>query len=215
MNKKVIIIISIVAILVLCGCCSTTGFFAVFAARNQAEKAISERDDVLERSQQQLIEIEEKSEELVEIGQTCTATKMGVSEAQFVQLLVSYNDPYVKHVRVALNNYIYGSNEGIDELARVGLGTLEGEDGLDNFDSSYYESDFLIYWVENEVAGGGKNITFYFKDQPDMMFTAWVYQLSSGDYVLRGIWDEQFTYDEMQEALKVSGCLLEDDRFAG
>ena len=96
-----------------------------------------------------------------------------------------YQDPYIKHLRLALNNYLKGSNEGIEDEAVTAATWQVGEEcGLANFDKAYYKSKFFIYSTE---AGkyGGRVADIVFVDKPDTLFETLIYQYGTGEYVLR------------------------------
>lgn len=97
-----------------------------------------------------------------------------------------YNSPFVKHIRVALNGYLDGSNKGIDDPDYTSNGSDEMPNcGLNKFDKSYYQSKFIIYGAgDNDYGGIQANIVFV--NKPDTIFWAWVYKLGGGDYTLRG-----------------------------
>ncbi|MCX6723381.1 MAG: hypothetical protein NT094_04965, partial [Candidatus Staskawiczbacteria bacterium] len=62
------------------------------------------------------------------------------------------NSPYVKHIRIALNGYLDGTNNGVEKMA---LSTTEGMNcGLNNFDKAYYQSKFIIYDASDDDYGG-------------------------------------------------------------
>ncbi len=98
-----------------------------------------------------------------------------------------YNDPYVLYLRKALNAYLADTinevnvaEEAINKDKENGLIT-----GLDSFDKSYYRSKFVVFTINNNLAGG-KDIEIVFQEKPDRIFYAWVYQLADGNYELRG-----------------------------
>jgi len=97
-----------------------------------------------------------------------------------------YNNPYVKHIRTALNAYLDGSNIGAEEV--IAMEEVDNSDdcGLDIVDKSYYESRFFIYDIsDNDYGGVQAHIVFV--DNPDTIFWAWVYKLGGdGEYSLRG-----------------------------
>lgn len=97
-----------------------------------------------------------------------------------------YNNPYVKHIRVALNGYLAGTNNGVEEGA-LDAGESTPECGLNTFDKSYYKSKFIVYDVgDNDYGGVQTNIVFV--DKPDTIFWAWTYRYAGDEdeYVLRG-----------------------------
>lgn len=97
-----------------------------------------------------------------------------------------YSNPYIKHIRTALNGYLDGTMNGVEE------GTSEKSEldsgyrcGLDSFDKAYYKSEFTVLKVEKNDYGG---VVAYiaFLNKPDTIFWSWVYQYAGGEYILRG-----------------------------
>lgn len=96
-----------------------------------------------------------------------------------------YNNPYIKHIRTALNGYLDGSNTGAEEAIALDENKSD-ECGLDSFDKSYYQSKFFLYDVSDNDYGGVQAY-IVFVDKPDTIFWAWVYRLGGdGEYSLRG-----------------------------
>lgn len=96
-----------------------------------------------------------------------------------------YNNPYIKHIRTALNGYLDGSNTGAEEAMALDENKSD-ECGLDSFDKSYYRSKFFLYDVSDNDYGGVQAY-IVFVDKPDTIFWAWVYRLGGdGEYSLRG-----------------------------
>lgn len=104
-----------------------------------------------------------------------------------------YNNPYIKHIRIALNGYLAGTNEGIetDNLLLAG-GALEESIsgsawcGLKHFDKSYYKSKFIIYDGDaSNYELGGVQAYIIFVNNPDTIFWTVTYQYGGGEYVLR------------------------------
>jgi|SRR3989344_18266 len=95
------------------------------------------------------------------------------------------NNPYIKHIRTALNGYLDGSNTGAEEVVALGEDISSGC-GLSDSDRAYYESKFLLYGAtDNDY--GGVQAYIVFVDKPDTIFGAWVYRLGGdGEYSLRG-----------------------------
>jgi len=122
-----------------------------------------------------------------------------LSEKELKQYYKVYSDPYVLHIRKSLDNYLRGKNEGISPVA---IESLIDDDkklsGLDSFDKSYYTSKFNVFAV-NDSIGGGKTVNIIFLDKPDKLFNVWIYKLASGEYELRGFWqNESFGEKEME-----------------
>jgi len=97
-----------------------------------------------------------------------------------------YDNPYIKHVRTALNGYLDGSNNGVEEGASEADELESGiRCGLDNFDKEYYKSEFTVAKVEKNDYGG-MQVYIAFTNKPDTIFWTWVYPYAGGDYTLRG-----------------------------
>jgi len=92
-----------------------------------------------------------------------------------------YNNPYIKHIRTALNGYLDGSNIGAEETIALYEAKPNDECGLKPTDKEYYRSKFFIFDVyDNEY--GGVEAQIIFVDKPDTIFGAWVYKLGNDDY---------------------------------
>lgn len=98
-----------------------------------------------------------------------------------------YDNPYVIYLRKSFNAYL---NNDINSVS-ISTTAIEKNikdgiiNGLDSFDKSYYKSKFVVITINDSLAGG-KDIQIIFQDKPDRIFYAWVYQLSDGNYELRG-----------------------------
>ena len=94
------------------------------------------------------------------------------------------NSPYIKHIRIALNGYLDGTNTGVEADA---LDNTGGSDcGLNNFDKTYYQSKFIILDASDDDYGGVQ-ADIVFTNKPDTIFWTWIYRLGGdGEYVLRG-----------------------------
>src|SRR3989338_6185074 len=95
------------------------------------------------------------------------------------------DNPYINHIRTALDGYLDGSNTGAEEVVAIGADAKEGC-GLSDADRGYYKSKFILYQVANNDYGGVQAY-IVFVDKPDTIFWAWVYRLGGdGEYSLRG-----------------------------
>lgn len=127
-----------------------------------------------------------------------------------------YENPYVLHIRKALNGYLDGTNVGLDDPELV----IESQEiagataGLSSFDKSYYESKFIVYTISDSIAGG-KQVNIIFQDKPDKVFAAWVYQLGDGTYDLRAFWENiNFTEEDIASIQDSYKTFLEDKEHA-
>ena len=102
-------------------------------------------------------------------------------------------DPYLQHLRVALDGYIAGTNNGIKlpEFVVKSGKTIENQIlGLSSFDKSYYRSEFTVIKIEDGPSYG-KILTIFFENKPDKIFECWIYKDENGYYDLRGFWEYQ------------------------
>ena len=126
----------------------------------------------------------------------------------------SYENPYVIATRKALNSYLNGGSDSLEreiavETWRDDQGILYG---LDSFDKSYYQSKFIVFAI-NDYIGGGRMISIIFKDKPDKVFAAWIYDVGDeGNYQMRGFQEDiRFTPDRMKVIQKQYKSYLEDE----
>lgn len=118
---------------------------------------------------------------------TPTIAVIHFTQAQLQEYYLSYEDPYVIALRTALDGYLDGTNKGMDDPQLViKADKREGYiDGLSSFSKNYYKSKFIVYAIEDSLAGG-KQIAIIFQDYPDKMFDAWIYKTADNNYYLRG-----------------------------
>ena len=123
---------------------------------------------------------------------TRSTTVLNVKAERFSPVKESETpDPYFLHLRRALNGYLADTNDGISLPVFV-INTSTDNNGkafgLDSFNPLYYASEFTILKVEN-AKPYGKIISLFFEKMPDKIFDAWVLKDKSGDYDLRGFWE--------------------------
>jgi len=125
-----------------------------------------------------------------------------------------YNNPFIKHIRVALNGYLDGSNQGMDDPNSA----INGVDGMPNcglkkFDKSYYKSKFVVYNAsDNDYGGVQANIVFI--NKPDTIFWTWVYKLGEGGYTLRGFCSNGPTEDERSGFTDYVEQVIKESKFS-
>ena len=142
-----------------------------------------------------------KPEEAAENPKTQEIQPQELTPDQLEEYYQTYNNPFVMHVRKALNGYLAGTNEGLSDPDDV---------GLDSFSKDYYRGKFVVVWFDNSIAGG-KDISILFQDKPDKLFTAWVYKTAVGEYELRAFWQSStYTDEKLQELNKRFKTYLED-----
>ena len=135
-----------------------------------------------------------------------------LSEEQLKSYYAVYSDPFVIHIRKALNGYLDGTNEGMEipEAAIVGHDMESGSRaGLESFEKDYYQSKFVVMALEDALMGG-KTATIIFQDRPDRVFTAWVYKLGEDQYDLRGFWEDAKATENIDEQIRILGKYLLD-----
>jgi hypothetical protein len=128
------------------------------------------------------------------------------------KLTETYQDPFVLHIRTALNNYLGGSTAGIEEKA-IKAEQIEGiQGGLTSFDPAYYRSKFIVLTVDDFVLGG-KEIFLVFVDKPDKVFNAWVFQYARDEdsYVLRTFSERVQSPEVMQQVQEAIMMTQESD----
>jgi len=120
------------------------------------------------------------------------------------------NNPYIKHIRTALNGYLDGSNIGAEEVIALYEANPSDKCGLTLLDKSYYESKFFIYNVhDNEY--GGVQAYIVFVDKPDTIFGAWIYKLGGDDnnYSLRSFCKSGPPEEKRAEFTKIMRSIIE------
>jgi len=134
-------------------------------------------------------------------------------EGQYRQV---YQDPFVVYLRRAIDIYAKGGGEnfGIMESA-VEAEVRDGiTSGLDSFDDDYYKSKFVVFTINDSLAGG-KSIQIIFQDVPDKIFYAWVYDIVGGGYELRGFSSRDDLDEElMAELVESYKDLIFDEEYA-
>ncbi|MEK7070554.1 MAG: hypothetical protein AAB966_01995 [Patescibacteria group bacterium] len=165
--------------------------FAVYQNKKGAKEILQKqqaKELAVQAENEKFLEEFDKQEELRKMSQILEAIKK-VEAEQPPRITGNetdeeiYNNPYIKHIRTALNGYLSGSNIGAEEVVVPNVGGQE-VCGLDSFDRTYYKSKFIVY---NASDGdyGGVQAYIVFVDKPEL-FWAWVYRLSGGEYTLRG-----------------------------
>ncbi|MFC1586505.1 DnaJ domain-containing protein [Fibrobacterota bacterium] len=97
----------------------------------------------------------------------------------------TYEDPFVRHIRKALNKYLYDYNED-DRECNVLMTPYR----------DYYKSKFVVCTVNHSLFGG-KVIQILFQDKPDAVFYVWVYDKAPEGYELRQFIRRDFTELQM------------------
>lgn len=132
-----------------------------------------------------------------------------------------YKNPYVVHIRTALDNYLNGSNIGVEEALYMNSVNIEMEETepsehncrLSDF-KDYFDSKFFLYDVENNEYGG-LHAWIVFTDKPDKIFLAWVYLLGAGDgeYSLRTLCEAGPPEEDKEEFIKIMKEYINSEKF--
>ena len=124
----------------------------------------------------------------------------------------SYKNPYVIHLRKAIDGYLNGTNYGMQspQLVIESSSSSGMLSGLSSFSKDYYKSKFVIFGISDSLAGG-ENISIIFQNKQDKLFEAWVYKLAGGTYDLRGFSQVlSITPEQMKAIQEQYKTLLED-----
>lgn len=125
-----------------------------------------------------------------------------------------YEDPFVLHVRKALDMYLAIGKEttGISKAAVVKGSKEDMIFGLQSFGKEYYKSKFVVIetYEESETL---KYITIVFQDKPDRYFFAGVQALGNGAYSLEEFSSlDPFDQDDVKTMHERYGELLFDTK---
>lgn len=209
-NYLILLIIFILIIVAI-------GVYWVFSSNNIANQNIVA--GILEKLGREENDIREKTiigEEKIESKAiTKEEEEPDFSEDELESYYAVYKDPYVLHLRKALNGYLNGTNEGMEiPIAVIESQVIDGKQyGLSAFDKSYYKSKFVVLYLDNTDMGG-KVIDILFQDKPDKIFRAWVYKLADGRYDLRGFWQLNIPDKELAEIVKIFQKFIQDKEHA-
>ena len=128
--------------------------------------------------------------------------KQELGEDQLRTYFAAYEDPFVRHVRTALNGYLNGSNEGIENAGFVKKAPLtDRASGLDAFKEYLKRSKFIVVWLEPALMGG-RIVSITAQDNPTKVLDCWVYKLADGSYDFRGIWENRFFDEERMKVMR-------------
>ena len=86
----------------------------------------------------------------------------------------TYRDPYVRHIRKAINNCLKKKYEGDDNCEAIRA-----------IDQEYLKNKFFVFSYNYSLMGG-RFISLISQKKPDKIFSIWVYK-GTGDYELRAI----------------------------
>ncbi|MCP4442710.1 MAG: hypothetical protein GY810_27710 [Aureispira sp.] len=110
---------------------------------------------------------------------------LSFTDEQLQQYYKVYDDPFVIHIRTALNNFISGNLDGISVEKAELLPYQE-----------YFQHKFIVYTIEPHL-GGGWLVNILFPNKLDKMFSVWVYD--QGNYDLRDFHENtDFTTEDLK-----------------
>lgn len=133
--------------------------------------------------------------------------------AEFTDEELKYLDginlvPEVKYIRTAINKYLVDGERDENEVITGDIKNC----GLDKF-KEYLDGKFVAFQM-SPGQYGGQFVNIIFRDKPDKIFEAWIYQLASGEYDLRGFCSKENSDNETQIIIKAFGGLLRNDKVA-
>ena len=141
-----------------------------------------------------------KADNTTPMGQ---AEQPSMTAEQRSTLEAGLRNPYVLHLRKALNGYLDGTNVGIDKPNLVIKFKCGGvPSGLDCFSKDYFRSKFVVFSFNDHITFRGKVITIIFQDKPDRLFVAWVRRFGDGSYDLSGFWQNKTFGKEVMKKIR-------------
>ena len=143
-------------------------------------------------------------------------TTEGISEEDLASYYECYlNDPFCRHLRLAVDGYLSGTMDGIDDPDfTVKSVHPDRPSGLDAFKEYLKSSRFIVVWLENAPMGG-KTVSITAQGDPTQVLDCWVYKLADGSYTLRGIWQNMYFDEEKMKVIReVFKEQLEDQEHA-
>jgi len=124
-----------------------------------------------------------------------------------------YKNPFVTHIRVALNGYLDGSNTGVEDSSVINGIENSGLDcGLSKYDKSYFKSKFIV-WSSETNKYGGRSTYIIFTDKPDTIFWAWVYKIDTDEYILRSFCASGPKEEDKAKFPEMIKAMLKDGKF--
>lgn len=124
-----------------------------------------------------------------------------------------YNNPYVKHIRTALDGHLSGTSNGVEEDGTLGNDSENLNCGPNSFDKSYYKSKFIVFDAENSDYGG-VSAHIVFINKPDTIFWTWIYQYDSGEYTLRAFCKDGPPEDKEGEFKNFINGIIKESKFS-
>jgi hypothetical protein len=127
--------------------------------------------------------------------------EMVLTPDQMKKYASTYKDPYVLHIRKAINSFLSGKLIGRDSYK-----------DLKAVDQEYLKNKFIVLSVENSLMGG-RDISLISQKKSDKIFWAWVYK-TEGGYELRAFEVEEHTDEEIKNIRIRAKRFLEDKNLA-
>lgn len=128
----------------------------------------------------------------------------------------AYQNSFIRHIRIFLDGYLRGDNEGIEEDAISGK-LMKGSEqcGLANFDRNLYKSKFFLFSAEPGMLGGWV-ADIVFVDKPDTLFFAWIYgHPEVGDpYLFRAFCKSGPPVDKQDDFIKLMEEFMKDLKYS-
>lgn len=197
--------------------------FVIFAipgiSQNIQDRIQEKRSTEENKSNLEQQETQEKERNLQESKQKLEEVKplkySDLTPEQLQRYFNTYKDPFVIALRRGLNGYLDGTNEGTDDPETLINGLGDMPSGLKNFSQDYYRSKFVVLSIDNSIIGG-KEMYVIFKDKPDKIFWAWVYDNHIEDglydrYNLRGFAEKPEMTEEVQTFLIMYEEFIQDE----
>ena len=113
----------------------------------------------------------------------------------------TYRDPYVRHIRKAINNCLKKKYEWDDNCKAIRA-----------IDQDYLKNKFIVWSYEHHFVGG-RSISLISQKKPDKIFTIWVYR-GAGNYELRTIDVDDLTDEQIQKIKIIYARFLKDKNLA-
>lgn len=130
------------------------------------------------------------------------------SENDFKQLAETGKADFVINLRKAFNDFINGKAESpyFEKSALNAVG-----DNLNSFNKNYFKSKFIVLSVNQDYPVGGVFLDIIFRDMPDKVFTAWMFE-TENIFKLRIIEQNlDYTSSEIKATLKLFNEVFKRD----